>query len=88
MRYLPKSIDNLDLVDAMNTRTQAPMHAENLIVDHHAQREKIEHVGKIMPDIRIAVFAVAFSVKPVRLSYAARFVITADEVDPVRIAKL
>ena len=65
MRYLSKAIDNLDLIDTMYTRTQSAMHAKYLIVDHHREGEEIEHVGEVMPDVRVAVFAVAFGVKAI-----------------------
>lgn len=33
------------------------MHAEDLVINDYGEREKVEHVGKIVPDIRIAIFA-------------------------------
>lgn len=41
------------------------MHAEDLVVDDNTQGEEVEHVGKIMPDIGIAVFPRTFGVESV-----------------------
>lgn len=57
MRYLAKAINNFDLVDGVNGRGEAAMDAEDLVIDDHAQGKEIEHVGKIVPDISIAILA-------------------------------
>ena len=44
------------------------MHAEYPIVNDGAQGEKVKHVGKVGPDVRVAVLAHAFSVEAVRLA--------------------
>lgn len=41
------------------------MDAEDLIVDDDGERKEVEHVGEIVPDVRIAVFAIAFGVESV-----------------------
>ena len=88
MRYLSEAIDNLDLVNAVYAWTQPPMHAEDFVVDHHAQREEIKHVGEVMPDIGIAVLAITFCIETVRLGDTARFVITSDEMNPLWVPQL
>jgi len=87
MWYLAKSINDLDLVDTMNTRTQAAMHAENLIIYNDGEGEVVEHIGEIMPNARIAIFARALSVEAVGLCYAAGLVVATDEVHAVRVAE-
>lgn len=57
MRYLAKAINNFDLVDGVDGRGEAAMDAEDLVIDDHAQGKEIEHVGEIVPDIRITIFA-------------------------------
>ena len=44
------------------------MYTENFIVYNHGQSKEVEHVCEIVPDISIAVFAVAFGVETVGLS--------------------
>ena len=43
------------------------MYTENLIVYNHGQSKEVEHVCEIVPDISVAVFAVAFGVETVGL---------------------
>ena len=85
MGDLPEAIDNLDLIDTMYTWGKSAVHAEDLVIDDDGQRQEIKHVGEVVPDIGVAVFAAAFGVEPVRLRNAARFVISADEMDAVRV---
>ena len=65
MWYLPESVDDLDLINAVYARAQATMHTKDLIVDDHAQGKEVEHVCKVMPDIGIAIFAIALGVEAV-----------------------
>lgn len=64
------------------------MYAEDLIVDDNRQRQKVEHVGEIVPHIRIAVLSRALSVEAVRLGDTARLVVATNEVDSVWVAQL
>lgn len=57
MRYLTKAINNFDLVDGVDGRGEATMDAENLVIDNHAKGKEIEHIGEIVPDIRITILA-------------------------------
>lgn len=62
------------------------MYTEDLIVDDNRQRQKVEHVGEIVPDIRIAVLSGALGVEAVRLGDTARLVVATNEVDSVWVA--
>lgn len=85
MWNLPEPVDDLDLINAVNARAQTTVHTENLIIDHHRKSEEIEHIGEVMPNIGITILAVAFSVEAVRLRNTAGLMITADEMDAVRV---
>jgi hypothetical protein len=41
----------LNLIDGFDVRTQASMHAEDLVVDYSCQSEEIKHISAIPPDI-------------------------------------
>jgi hypothetical protein len=45
--------------------------AEDLVVDDHAECQKVKHIGEVMPDVGVAVLARAFRVKAVRLRHAS-----------------
>ena len=87
MRYLSESVDYLDLVDAVDTGAQAAVYAEDLVVDDAGQAEVVEHVGEVVPDGRVAVFAAALGVEAVGLRDAARFVVAANEVYALRVTE-
>jgi hypothetical protein len=88
VRNLPEAVNDLDLVNAVDAGRKAAVYAEDLVVNHHREREVVEHVGKIVPDISIAVFPTAFGVEAVRLRHATGLVVTADEMDAMWIAEL
>ena len=41
----------------MNPVLPTSMDTEDLIVDHHAQGEKVKHIGEVVPNARVSVFA-------------------------------
>lgn len=65
MWYLPEAVDDLDLVDAMDTWAETTVDTEYLVVDDDGQGEVVEHVRKVVPHISVAIFAAAFSVETV-----------------------
>ena len=46
------------------------MNAEYPIVNHHTQRQEVEHIREVLPDCWRAVFPLAFRVETVSLSRA------------------
>lgn len=71
MRYLAKAIDDFDLVDGVDRRGQTAVNAEDLVVNDDAEGKKIEHVGEVMPYIRIAILARTFGIETVGLRDAS-----------------
>lgn len=64
------------------------MDAEDVVVDHHAQRKIVKHVGEVVPDVCAAVFATALGVEAIALRHAARLVIATDQVHARGIPQL
>lgn len=87
MRYLAKAIDDFDLVDGVDRRREAPVNTEDLVVDHNAEGKEIEHVGEVMPHIRVAIFARTFGVETIGLGDASRLMISPDQVYAVRVSQ-
>ena len=87
MRDFSEPIDDLDLIDAVYTRTQTAMHAKYLVIDHDGEGEEIEHVGEVVPNVGVAVFAVAFGVEAVGLCYASGLVVASDQVHARGVAQ-
>lgn len=86
MGYFSISVNDFNLVDGVNGRGETTMNAKDLIVDHHAQGEKIEHVGEIVPNIGIAILSCALRVEAIGLGDAPGFMIAANEMDALRVS--
>lgn len=63
------------------------MDAKNVIVDDDAQGQEVEHVGKVMPDVGVAVFSRALCVKAVGLCDATGFVVPSNQVNAIGVSK-
>jgi len=88
MWYLPEPVDDLDLVDTMDTWAETTVNTEYLVIDDDRQGQVIKHIRKVVPHIGITIFATAFCVEAVRLCHAAGFVVAADEMNAIRVSKL
>lgn len=60
--------------------------AENLVVYYDTQGQKVKHVGKVVPDVGVAVLARALGVEAVGLGDAAGFVVASDQMDSVGVS--
>lgn len=85
---LSKPVYDFDLIYAVYAGRKPTMDAEDLVVDDDAQGEKVEHVGKIMPHIGVAIFPSAFGVKAVGLGDPSRFVVAPNEMHSMRVPEL
>lgn len=63
------------------------MHAKDLVIYDNTECEEVEHVGEVVPDISVAVFARALGVEAIGLGDAARLVVAADEVYSVGVSQ-
>lgn len=61
------------------------MQTENLVVDEGSQGQVVEKIGEEFPNVCVAVFAQAFVIEAVDLCYLARFVISPEDGDALRI---
>lgn len=57
MGYFSEAVDDFDLIDGVNRGRQAAVYTEDLIVDYDRQCEEVEHIGKVVPHVRVAIFA-------------------------------
>ena len=62
------------------------MDAEYLVVDDDAEGEIVEHIGKVVPYIGVAVFAGALGVEAVGLRHAAGLVISSYQMDAAGVS--
>lgn len=87
MWNLSETVYYLYLVDRMYAWTKSTMNAEDLVVDYDAQSEEIEHVGEVVPDIRIAVFPCTFGVETVGLCNASRLVVASNQMHALGVSQ-
>ena len=63
------------------------MDTEDAVVDDDGEGQEVEHVCEIVPDVCVAVFAVAFRVEAVGLGHAPGFVVASDQVHACGVAE-
>jgi hypothetical protein len=85
--YFSKPVDDFNLIDGVYRRGEAAMHAKDLIVNYNGQRQEVEHVSKVMPNVGVAIFPGALGVEAIGLGNASRLVIAPDEMDAMRVAQ-
>lgn len=64
------------------------MQTENLVVDQGGKGEVVEEVGKVFPDIGVAVLAQALVVEAVYLGDLAGLVVAAEDCDALGVSDL
>lgn len=64
------------------------METEDLILDERSKGEVVKEVGKVFPDIGIAVFSQTFVVKPIHLCDLARLMVSSEDGDALGVANL
>lgn len=62
------------------------METEDLVVDEGGQWKVVEEVGKVFPDIGIAVFSKTFVVEAVYLGNLSGFVVATQDGDTVTVS--
>ena len=75
-----------DVVQGVDTRGQAAVKAEDLVVDKGGEGQVVEEVGEVFPDVGVAVLAEALVVETVHLRDLAGFVVASKDGDALWIA--
>lgn len=65
MRHLLDPVQLPDLIQCFNTRGQASVHAEYLILDHSGQGQEVKKFSKDVPHIWVTVLAQALIVETI-----------------------
>lgn len=85
VRHLLLPINDAYLIQRINAGTESSVHGEYLVFDDGREREIIEYLRAIPPNIDAPVLSQTFVVKSVHLRDLTGFVIAADEGDPIGI---
>lgn len=59
---------------------------EDLVIDDDAQGQEVEHIGEVVPHVRIPIFPRTLCVEAVRLSDTSGFMVATDQSDTVWIS--
>lgn len=63
------------------------MDTENLIIYHDTECQKIKHVGKVMPNVGVAILAGALGIEAIGLGDAARLVVASYQMNSVGVSQ-
>mmetsp|Transcript_39432 Transcript_39432/g.127611 ORF Transcript_39432/g.127611 Transcript_39432/m.127611 type:complete len:314 (-) Transcript_39432:100-1041(-) len=88
VRDLLLPVDDADLVEGVDGGGEAAVHAEDLVLDQRRERQVVEDLCAVPPDVDRAVLAQALVVKAVHLRDLPRLVVAPQQRDPVRPAGL
>lgn len=88
MRHLLYSVQRTDVIERVNAGRKTSVKTEDLVVDERCERQEIEQVCKVLPDIRVAILAQALVVEAVHLSDLARLVVATQNGDAAGVADL
>mmetsp|Transcript_3207 Transcript_3207/g.13915 ORF Transcript_3207/g.13915 Transcript_3207/m.13915 type:complete len:312 (+) Transcript_3207:1674-2609(+) len=88
VRHLLRPRELAYVLQRVQTGAQAAVRAEDLVLDSRRQGQVVEHVGDVLPHVRVAVLAQALVVEAVHLRDLPRLVVAADDGDAIGVANL
>jgi hypothetical protein len=88
MWYFLNAVKRPDVIEGVNARRETTVETENLVVDQGGQREVIEKIREVFPDICVSVLAKALVVEAVHLSDLSRLVVSTEDGDALGVSNL
>lgn len=82
------AVQGADVVQCVNAGRETAVKAENLVVDEGGQRQVVEEVGEVFPDVSVAVLAQTLVVEAVDLGDLTRLVVAAKNSDALGVSDL
>jgi len=82
------SVELSDLIECVNTRREATVEAENLILDHSCQGQVIKEFCELFPDVCVAVLSQALIIKSIHLCDLSALVVASENSESVLEADL
>lgn len=77
------SVDLLDLFQGVQVWRESSVQTEDLVLDDCSQRQQVEEVGVVLPDVGVAVLAQAFVVESVDLGNLSGLVVASQDGDSI-----
>mmetsp|Transcript_6316 Transcript_6316/g.26154 ORF Transcript_6316/g.26154 Transcript_6316/m.26154 type:complete len:296 (+) Transcript_6316:1482-2369(+) len=88
VRHLLRPRELAYVLQRVQTGAQAAVRAEDLVLDSRRQGQVVEHVGDVLPHVRVAVLAQALVVEAVHLRDLSALVVTPDQEYAVGVPNL
>jgi hypothetical protein len=87
MRNFLYAIKSSNVVKCIDTWRETPVEAEDLVVDKGGEREVVEEICEVFPNIGIAIFSKAFVIETIDLGNLAGLVVATNEGDAIRVSE-
>jgi hypothetical protein len=88
MWYFLDAVKGPDVIEGVNARRETTVKTEDLVVDQGGEREVVEEVREVFPDICVAVLAKALVVEPVHLGDLSRLVVSTENGNALGVSNL
>lgn len=82
------TIQGSNVVKGIDGRAQPTMQTEDLVFDESGEGEVIEKVGKVFPDIGVAIFAKTLVIEAVDLGDLTGLVVSTKDGNALRVTNL
>jgi hypothetical protein len=88
VRDLLHTVDSASMVERVDRRREAAVHAKDAVLHQRGHREVVEQVREVFPHVRVAIFAQALVIETVHLRNLSALVVATGESDAPRVANL
>ena len=82
------SVERTNVVESVDAWRKTSVKTEDLVLDQSCEREEVEEVGEVLPDICVAILSQTLVVEAVDLGDLARLVVATQDCDALRVSNL
>lgn len=83
MRNFDNPVNFTHLIESVEAWRQTSMQAENLLLNDGAEREVVEEVGQVLPDVRVTILPKTFVIKTINLGDLSTLMVTSKDANSV-----
>ena len=88
MRYFLDAVERPDVIERVDAGRKTTVQTENLVVDQGGERQVIEKVCKVLPDVGIAILSEALVVEALHLGNLSRLVVSTENGNALGVSNL
>jgi hypothetical protein len=82
------AVQGSDVIQGVNAWWESTVKAEDLVLDQGGQGKEVKEVGKVLPNVGIAILSETLIVKSIDLGDLARFVVSTENCDALGVSDL